>query len=153
MRRPPRPTGERVMTGEMWRGIFFVGTVMAVGTLYTLDAALPGGAIAGAGTLRHAQTMTFTTLVLFQMFNVFNARSEEDTAFRGLFTNGWLWGAVALSVLLQVLVVHAPVLQRAFSTEALTAAEWLQCTAVASSVLWLREVQKGFRRRLMEVSR
>ena len=47
MQRPPRPAAERVITGEMWRGIFFVGAVMAVGTLYVLDAALPGGLVQG----------------------------------------------------------------------------------------------------------
>ena len=42
--------------------------------------------------------MAFTTLMLFQLFNLFNARSDEQSAFRGLFTNRWLWGAIALSV-------------------------------------------------------
>jgi P-type Ca2+ transporter type 2C len=147
MRRPPRPSGERVITGEMWRGIFFVGVVMAAGTLYVLDAALPGGFVAGAGTLGYAQTMTFTTLMLFQLFNLFNARSDEETAFRGLLANGWLWGAIALSVILQIAVVYTPFLQQAFSTEALAASDWLRCAAVASSVLWLRELEKMLRRR------
>ena len=50
--------------------------------------------------------MAFTTLVLAQLFNCFNARSERASAFRGLFTNLWLWAAVALSVVLQVAVVR-----------------------------------------------
>ena len=86
--------------------------------------------------------MAFTTLMLFQLFNVFNARSDEDSAFRGLLRNRWLWAAVALSVVLQVAVVYTPFLQRAFSTESLSAIDWLRCTAVASSVLWLRELTK-----------
>jgi Ca2+-transporting ATPase len=119
---------------------------MAVGTLYVLDAALPGGFFEGASSLRYAQTMAFTTLMLFQLFNVFNARSDEESALRGVFDNGWLWGAVALSVALQLCVVYAPFLQRAFSTESLSAVDWLRCTAVASSVLWLREIQKAVMR-------
>jgi Ca2+-transporting ATPase len=90
--------------------------------------------------------MAFTTLMLFQLFNVFNARSEEESAFRGLFDNRWLWGSVALSVTLQVCVVHTPFLQRAFSTESLSLADWLRCTAVASSVLWVLEIQKAVTR-------
>jgi Ca2+-transporting ATPase len=147
MHRPPRPVDERVVTPRMWRGIFVVGAVMTAGTLYVLDAALPGGLVAGSGSLRHAQTMTFTTLMLFQLFNVFNARSDEASAFRGLFTNRWLWAAVALSVVLQIFVVYTPPLQRAFSTEPLTALDWLRCTAVASSVLWVGELQKLVRRK------
>ncbi len=142
MDQPPRPVGERVVTPRMWRGIVFVGVVMAAGTLLILDVALPGGFIAGSGDLRYGQTMAFTTLMLFQMFNVLNARSDEQSAFVRLFTNAWLWSAIAGSVLLQVAVVYLPFLQRAFGTAALSGRDWLVCTAVASSVLWLREVGK-----------
>jgi Ca2+-transporting ATPase len=146
MQRPPRAPHEGVLTRRMWVGIVAVGVIMAVGTLYVLDADLPGGFVVGAGTLRHAQTMAFTTLMLFQLFNVFNSRSEDASALRGLFDNRWLWGAVALSLMLQVCVVYTPFLQRAFSTESLSIADWLRCTAVASSVVWLVEIQKAISR-------
>jgi Ca2+-transporting ATPase len=97
----------------MWRGIGLVGVVMALGTLYVLDASLPGGFVAGAGELRYAQTMAFTTLMLFQIFNVLNARSDDQSAFVRLFTNRWLWIAMGASLGLQVLVVYTPFLQRA----------------------------------------
>ena len=142
MLQPPRPAGERVLTPLMWRGILFVGVVMAAGTLFVLDASLPGGVVEGAGDLPHAQTMAFTTLMLFQLFNVFNARSDVKSAFAHLFTNRWLWSAVGLSLLLQVIVVHAPFLQRAFGTVGLSGGDWLFCAATASSVLWLRELTK-----------
>jgi Ca2+-transporting ATPase len=142
MREPPRPPAERVLTPRMWRGIAFVGVVMATGTLWVLDASLPGGFVAGSGDLRYAQTMAFTTLMLFQIFNVVNARSDERSAFAHLFTNHWLWTAVGASLVLQVVVVYVPFLQRAFGTVSLSGADWLLCTAVASSVLWLREISK-----------
>jgi len=147
MRRPPRPRGEGVITGRMWAGIVYVGMIMAVGTLAILDASLPGGLIEGSGDMRYAQTMAFTTLVLFSLFTVFNARSDERSAFAELFSNGWLWGAVALSLLLQAAVVYLPFLQQAFSTVPLGAADWLLCAAVASCVLWLRELSKLLARR------
>src|SRR4029079_16676101 len=43
MLKPPRPHGEGVITAQMWRGIFFVGVVIAASTLLVLDASLPGG--------------------------------------------------------------------------------------------------------------
>ena len=142
MLRPPRPPGEGVLTPRMWAGIVFVGVVMAAGTLAVLDAAMPGGFIEGSGDLRYAQTMAFTTLMLFQVFNVLNARSDERSAFTRLFTNRWLWSAVALSLALQVVVVYTPFLQQAFGTVGLSVADWARCAAVASSVLWLREMSK-----------
>jgi P-type Ca2+ transporter type 2C len=115
---------------------------MAAGTLLVLDASLPGGLIEGAGNLPYAQTMAFTTLVFFSLFTVFNARSDERSAFVGLFSNRWLWGAVLLSLLLQAAVIYVPFLQPAFSTISLSAADWLCCAVVGSSVLWLRELSK-----------
>ena len=142
MNQPPRPRGEGVITRRMWAGIFFVGAVMAIGTLAILDASLPGGLIEGSGTMAYAQTMAFTTLMMFQLFNVFNARSDERSAFDELFSNHWLWAAVGLSLLLHGAVVYIPFLQQAFSTTNLNAGDWLRCVAVASSVLWLRELSK-----------
>ena len=84
--------------------------------------------------------------MLFQIVNVVNARSDHISAFVGLFTNPWLWTALALSVALQVAVVYVPVLQQAFGTVALSAGDWLRCLAIASSVLWLREIGKLFAR-------
>ena len=138
MKRPPRPHGEGVITRQMWSGIFFVGAIMAVGTLLILDASLAGGIIEGSGNMRYAQTMAFTTLMMFQLFNVFNSRSDEESAFVGLFRNRWVWGAVGLSLLLHVAVIYIPFLQNAFSTVNLSLNDWLRCAAVASSVLWLR---------------
>jgi Ca2+-transporting ATPase len=115
---------------------------MAAGTLLVLDASLPGGFIEGTGDQTYAQTMAFTTLVLFQLFNVFNARSDEKSAFAGLFENGWLWAAVLFSLVLQFSVVYLPFLQKAFSTTPLGVADWIVCAIVASSVLWLRELDK-----------
>lgn len=86
--------------------------------------------------------MAFTTLMLFQLFNAFNARSAVHSAFRGVFENRWLWAGVSLSVALHALVVYVPFLQVAFATVALTAWDWARCAAVASSVLWVAEAAK-----------
>jgi Ca2+-transporting ATPase len=86
--------------------------------------------------------MAFTTLVLFQMFNVINARSDERSAFKHPFTNKWLWAAIGGSVALQVLVVYVPFLQRAFGTTRMSGADWAFCVAVSSTVLWLSEGSK-----------
>jgi Ca2+-transporting ATPase len=138
----PRPRDEGVITRRMWAGIFFIGIITAIGTLLVLDASLPGGLIEGTGDMRYAQTMAFTTLVFFSLFTVFNARSDEHSAFVGLFSNKWLWGAVVLSLLMQALVIYLPFLQEAFGTTSLTTGDWLICGIVASSVLWLNELRK-----------
>jgi Ca2+-transporting ATPase len=88
--------------------------------------------------------MAFTTLVFFSLFTVFCSRSDERSAFADLFSNGWLWAAVALSIALQIAVVYVPVLQNAFTTVDLALPDWIRCVIVASSVLWVREAVKLF---------
>lgn len=142
MSRAPRPQDERIITGPMWAGVVFVGVIMAAGTLLVLDASLPGGFWEGQGDLAYARTMAFTTLVMFQLFNTFNARSDERSAFSGFFRNAWLWGAIFFSLTLHAAVIYTPFLQHAFSTMALAVSDWFFCAAVASSVLWFRELSK-----------
>jgi len=91
---------------------------------------------------------SFTTLVFAQLFNALNARSELGSAFRGLFVNGWLWGAIALTVLLQLAVVQVPVLQAAFGTAPMDPWHWAVCGAMASVVLWFDELRKWMLRAL-----
>ena len=121
MQRPPRRLTDRVIDAEMWVGIVWVGAVMAAVTLLALDLRLPGGIVGGSGNVVEARTMAFTTLVLAQLFNCFNARSDRTSAFHRLFTNRCLWGAIALSALLQVAVVQLPFLNNAFDTTPLGA--------------------------------
>jgi Ca2+-transporting ATPase len=169
MRKPPRDPRTRVINRTMWFDIFYVGFIMMVGTLVVMDLATPGGMIKGnalhwsgpagnlGGTaasgamtedfLSYAQTLAFTMLVVFQLFNAFNARSPEQSVFHGLFTNRWLWLAVFVGGLLQVAVVYIPFLQRPFGTVPLRPVDWLLCIAVGSTVLWLFELLKVVRRR------
>jgi magnesium-transporting ATPase (P-type) len=146
MARSPRRLTDRVIDTDMQLGIGFVGLVMAVVTLIALDLHLPGGLIGGSGTITEARTMAFTTLVLAQLYNCFNARSDRTSAFHQMFANPLLWAAIALSVALQVAVVHVPLLNDAFDTAPLTVGGWATCAALASAVLWADELRKLARR-------
>ncbi|MFZ2176673.1 MAG: HAD-IC family P-type ATPase, partial [Rhodococcus sp. (in: high G+C Gram-positive bacteria)] len=144
MNRPPRSLDDRIIDRRMWGGIIVIGLVTAVATLLTIDLYLPGGLIGliGGTSVDNARTAGFTVLVFAQLFNAFNARSETGTAFRRVFANSWLWGAIALSALLQVAVVHVRFLGEAFSTAPLSLDQWLVCVAMASTVLWASEIRK-----------
>jgi magnesium-transporting ATPase (P-type) len=148
MRHPPRRLTDRVIDREMWRGIFWVGVVMAAATLAALDLGLSGGLLGGSGEIDEARTMAFTTLVLAQLFNCLNARSDRASAFDHLFTNPLLWGAIAVSAALQVAVVQLPLLNDAFSTVPLALGDWMICVGLASIVLWADEAKKLIERRL-----
>jgi magnesium-transporting ATPase (P-type) len=147
MARPPRKPTERAIDARMWHGVLQMGLVMALATLLTIDLYLPAGLIEGSQSLASARTAGFTVLVFAQLFNCFNARSETSSAFDGLFANRWLWGAVLLSVLLQIAVVNVGFLNLAFGTVPLSAGQWAVCLLMASTVLWFAELRKAFLRR------
>jgi magnesium-transporting ATPase (P-type) len=86
MDEPPRSKTAAILSAQrLWR-IGLYGVTMAVGTLGAYAWALQGGDAARAGTL------AFTTFVLFQFFNIFNARAEHGSAFNAqFFSNGKLW--------------------------------------------------------------
>lgn len=150
MRRHPRQRGVGVLSNADWTRIAGVGIVMMIGTLAILDAYYPGGFVTlpfvGAapnhGDEAHARSMAFTTLMLFQLVNVFCSRSATQSAFVGMFRNPWLIGAVALSIALQVVVLYVPPMQIAFQTVPLTALDWGIASLVAASLLVATEAVK-----------
>ncbi|MDO5082667.1 MAG: cation-translocating P-type ATPase [Arachnia propionica] len=147
MARPPRRPEDRLVDKAMWRRILFIGAVMGIVTLLALDLCLPGGLIpGGTESLDTARTVAFTTLVFAQLFNAFNARSEDGSAFHRMFSNRWLWCSIVFGVLSQIAAVNVPFLQVAFGTTALDVGQWMLCVALGSVVLWAEEIAKLVRR-------
>jgi len=146
----PRDPEARILSLRRFGNLFSYGLIMAVGTLGVLYAGLQ------SGETHHATTLAFTTFVLFQVVNVFNARTEKGSTFNGhFFTNRMLWLAIFSVILLQILVIHWPPAQHIFHTTGLTLTDWLIASGVALSVLVLEEVRKllaGLARRLMRSS-
>ncbi|MFI2488764.1 cation-translocating P-type ATPase [Promicromonospora kroppenstedtii] len=142
MARPPRGPHERIIDARMWTGVLSIGLVMGLATLLTIDIFLPGGLVEGGDDLTVARTAGFTTLVLAQLFNVLNSRSETTSAFHRMFAGRWLWAAIGLGVVLQVAVVEVPFLQVAFGTAGLDLAHWAVAVGMASTVLWFDELRK-----------
>ena len=142
MSRPPRKMTDRVIDRQTWIGVLLTGVVMAAATLLTIDLYLPRGLLEGSGDLATARTAGFTVLVLAQLINCLNCRSETVSAFGHVFVNHWLWAAVGLSLLLQVAVVNLGFLNTAFGTTPLSWTQWLTCLAMASAVLWFAELRK-----------
>jgi Ca2+-transporting ATPase len=150
MAHKPRPLNERLINTRMWRDVVEIGLVVALLTLLTLDMYLPGGLIEfqgqGQESLTTARTAAFTVLVFASLFNCLAARSDTISALVGLFANPWLWGAIALSTVLQVAVVHIGFLNLAFGTTPLTLAQWGVCVGMASGVLVYSELRKAVTR-------
>jgi magnesium-transporting ATPase (P-type) len=142
MARPPRRPGAPVVDRRTWSWVIWIGVLMGIVTLVSIDYCLPGGLIPGTDSLTVGRTVGFTTLVLAQLFNAFNSRSMTASVFHGLFANRWLWAAAAVAIVLQVAITEVGWLQVAFQTAPLSPVQWLVSFACASSVLWAEEARK-----------
>lgn len=132
MRRPPRAPGARVLDRFVIMRTLLVAILMAGGGLgmflweYWTEVGHQGHDVA----LREAQTEAVTTVVLFQVFYLFNCRSLRASVFRiGFFSNPVAFVGIALLILLQGAFIYVPFMQAIFDTAP------LQLEAIAFAAL------------------
>jgi P-type Ca2+ transporter type 2C len=135
MGRPPRDPNESTIDKKMWAFIFLVGIVMMVGTVGLFAKFLTNG-------IEHARTMAFTTIVMFQMWNVFNSRTHFSIFSKALWNNKWLIAAVTSSILLQLAVVYIPFFHGIFGTTFLAAIDWVWILLSSLSIILVVEIYK-----------
>jgi len=138
MERKPRDPKQPTIDGRMVSTIVLVGIVMTLGVLFLFNLALKRG-----GSLEYARALAFTGFVVFEMFNVFNTRSEEQSFAQGFFSNRWLLAAVASSIVLQLAVLYIPKLQVLFGVAPLAIADWILLLGVGTTVIMAEEVRKA----------
>jgi P-type Ca2+ transporter type 2C len=142
MDEPPRSPEARIINREIIQSIIFVAIFMAAGTLWMFTRA------SNSASLIYAQTIAFTTLAMFQVFNSLNCRSRTLSVFQlGLFRNRYLMGAIVTSITLQVLAGRVPFMQRALGTVPLTLRDWGLIVLVSSSIFIADELRKLVQRR------
>lgn len=142
MSRPPWDPKESIFSRGMGGRVLWIGILMGLISLLTgyfywsMD---PNGVW---------QTMVFTTLTLAQMGNALAIRSNIDSLFSiGIFSNRLMVLAVALTFVLQLMLIYVPFLQRFFGTEALDARDLIIALAISSIVFIAVEIEKWIRRR------
>jgi magnesium-transporting ATPase (P-type) len=139
MRRSPRASDEKLLSGWfLWR-IGFVSLILMSGTF-----ALFLWALSISDSIDHARTVAVNTLVMFEVFYLFNTRFIEGNAFKpsSLTSNRFALPAVALLLLFQMGFTYLPPMQRLFGTAAIGPMAWLLILGTGSSVLFLVELEK-----------
>ena len=139
MKRLPRDPKEPLLTRYLLWRIGFVSLILIIGTfgLFALERS------AGA-SLPLARTIAVNTLVMFEIFYLFNARFLMDFSLSrsGLFGNGYALGAVIGVICLQMAFTYFPPLQHLFDTVPLRPGLWVHVILVGLSVLVLVELEK-----------
>ncbi|HGJ64130.1 TPA: cation-translocating P-type ATPase, partial [bacterium] len=137
MKRPPRDPKENPINREMLMLILFFGFAMGLGTLFVFAIYQDKG-------LSYAQTMAFTTLVMFEMFAVMSARSFAGFKKINPFSNKWLSLGIFTSISLQFAVIYIGPLQKVFGTVPITWMDWLIILGVSCFGFIFMEMSKFF---------
>ena len=140
--RPPRRTGGGVLDRALWERVGIAGVVMGLGMLvmfrWELDA---------TGSLESARTVALSTMVVFQVFQAGNTRSETESVLRrSPFSNPFLLIATVAALGVHVLALYLPVTQYVLRVEPIGLGAWVGIVAMATSIIVAMELDKLVRR-------
>ncbi len=139
MKEPPHNPREKPLSNKLMISIFIFGIIMAIGTLLVFNHYKED--------LSKAQTMAFTTLVMFQMFAVLSSRNLYfSVKYMNPFSNLWLLGSVILSLAIQAFVIYYEPMQKIFGTVGLQLNDWVLIIIVSILGFVLMELSKIFLR-------
>ena len=140
MNRPPRPPKENLFAGGLVPKILVTGFILAAASLV-----IQWWAIEQDYDVRMQRTMVFTTLCFVQLGNVLSVRSAfEFIISKKIFSNKAIWGAVVLTVVLQLLLLYVPFLQTIFKTVAIPTSAMGAIVVVTLLCIFFIELFKYF---------
>jgi magnesium-transporting ATPase (P-type) len=148
MRRSPRDAHEPMLTTYLiWR-IAFVSIILMSGTFGLFIWEIERGV-----SIEHARTVAVNTLVMFEIFYLFNARYIKASIFNwaGLTGNRYVLIAITILIIFQLGFTYLEPMQSLFGTASIDLSMWLRIILVSSSVLFLVEIEKYVVRRAEQI--
>ncbi|MFH1849488.1 MAG: cation-translocating P-type ATPase [archaeon] len=142
MRRKPRKTTEGIISGAVAVHIIVVGLLISAAALFLFKIGL-------SVSLVKAQTLTLTAIVFLELVVVQMIRRQHNES---IFSNRYLLGALALSIMLHVGILYSP-LNKLFGVVALGFADWLIIIGVTLVLLAVCKYMAGILSRLARVVR
>ena len=145
MSRPPRNVHEPMLSPHLiWR-IAFVSVILMSGTfglfLWQMSAGL---------SIEYARTVAVNTLVMFEIFYLFNSRYITASIFNwaGFTGNRYVLIAIVILIVFQLGFTYLSPMQILFGSTAISLKTWLYILLISSSVLFIVELEKYFVRRI-----
>lgn len=147
MNRPPRNIDEQLLGPYLvWR-VIFVSFIMMGGTMGLFLWEMAQGS-----SIEYSRTIAVNTLVMFEIFYLFNSRYIKDSVFNwaGFIGNKYILIAISLLIIFQLGFTYLTPMQSLFGTTAIALIMWLKIVFVSSSVLFLVELEKYIVRKMDE---
>ena len=145
MRRLPRDAHEPILTSHLiWR-VTFVSVILMSGTFGLFLWEMEQGV-----SIEHTRTVAVNTLAMFEIFYLFNSRYISASVFNwaGVTGNRYVLIAIGILIIFQLGFTYLTPMQSLFGTTGIDFKIWLRILLVASSVLFLVELEKYFVRRM-----
>jgi magnesium-transporting ATPase (P-type) len=139
MQRPPRDAHKPMLTNHLiWR-VAFVSVILMGGTFGLFLWQMEQGV-----SIEYARTVAVNTLVMFEIFYLFNSRYITASVFNraGFTGNRYVLIAIVILIIFQLGFTYLAPLQTLFGTTAISFTIWLRILLVSSSVLFLVELEK-----------
>ena len=148
MKRSPRNPKEGIFAGGVSIDVVWQGFMIAIITIiaYIVGHYMESGVWEFVNSA-DGMTMAFLTMSMSEIFHSFNLRSRRQSIFTIKNQNKFLWGAMAVSLMLTIAVIYVPFLSNAFGLESISFLEYIVSILMAFSVIPIVEVVKFFQRR------
>jgi len=149
MARMPRSPKAPLLSGYfIWR-ILFVSILIGGGTLLMNIYLLNHGV-----DEQIVKTITLQTIVITQMFHLFNSRSIRNCAFnKDFFSNKAVFIVSAILILLQLCITYIPFMNDVFSTTKLAFSDWKYPFIFGLAVFIIVEIEKAIMRKVDSLKR
>jgi P-type Ca2+ transporter type 2C len=139
MKQKPRDPKEGILSDYLMLKISQIVPFIVLGTILLYQWEI----VMKHGTIEKAQTMAFATIVFFELFHIYNAKSWDGTVFSlRTFKNRYINIGIIISAALTFGVIYFPPAQLIFGTVALTTPELFTIFFMTSSVVFFNEIQK-----------
>lgn len=143
MTRVPRDPQTPILTRNLIGRILLVG-----GLLLAAVFALFQWEIARGANIAQARTVAVNVFIVMELFYLFNCRSLTQSIFRlGFFSNMWVFGGVAVMLLVQLVYTYLPVMNRLFQSAPIDLGAWGRIAGAGMTAYLVVEAEKWLRMR------
>ena len=148
MKKSPRDAKAGIFSGGVGFDAVYQGAWVALVTLaaYLIGHFMESGRWEIVNSA-DGMTMAFLTMSMAEIFHAFNMRSRRGSVFAMKKQNVWLWGGMAMALVLTTAVIYVPFLVKAFGFTSISFAEYATAMGLAFSVIPLVELVKLIQRK------
>ena len=149
MTRPPRDPQTPILTKNLIGRILLVGGLLLIASFALFQWEMARGA-----DIAQARTVAVNVFVVMELFYLFNCRSLTKSIFQlGFFSNMWVFGGVAVMLLVQIVYTYLPVMNRLFQSAPIDLGAWVRIVAAGMTAYLIVEAEKWLCARFSDEAR